>query len=278
MALRLLRRLFQALVRDRFVWFIVIGLALFGLDKWRTAQDDHLIIVDLPLLEKLAAQWQGQTDRMPDATELDALVEGYVREEILVREARRLDLHQNDVIIRRRLAQKVEFFLTNPDAGLAPDTAMLRAFYTENREAYRQPETFSFNHVFVGDEKTASDTAARLNIDETGWRALGRPFMLKRSYRAVTAEKLAAEMGDDFVAALRAAPGAKWSAPIASAFGVHAVKLLSHEKGGDRPFDAVAEYVARDWRQLQQEKARRDALDELRRRYTVELAPVTPQP
>ncbi|MBL6787219.1 MAG: hypothetical protein ISQ27_04420, partial [PS1 clade bacterium] len=46
----------------------------------------------------------------------------------------------------------------------------------------------------------------------------------------------------------------------------------------DRPFDAVAEYVARDWRQLQQEKARRDALDELRRRYTVELAPVTPQP
>ncbi|MBL6787433.1 MAG: peptidyl-prolyl cis-trans isomerase, partial [PS1 clade bacterium] len=254
MALRLLRRLFQALVRDRFVWFIVIGLALFGLDKWRTAQDDHLIIVDLPLLEKLAAQWQGQTDRMPDATELDALVEGYVREEILVREARRLELHQNDVIIRRRLAQKVEFFLTNPDAGLAPDTAMLRAFYTENREAYRQPETFSFNHVFVGDEKTASDTAARLNIDETGWRALGRPFMLKRSYRAVTAEKLAAEMGDDFVAALRAAPGAKWSAPIASAFGVHAVKLLSHEKGGDRPFDAVAEYVARDWRQLQQEK------------------------
>ncbi|HCQ82328.1 MAG TPA: hypothetical protein DIT66_05840 [Rhodobiaceae bacterium] len=278
MALRLLRRLFQALVRDRFVWFIVIGLALFGLDKWRTAQDDHLIIVDLPLLEKLAAQWQGQTDRMPDATELNALVEGYVREEILVREARRLELHQNDVIIRRRLAQKVEFFLTNPDAGLAPDTAMLRAFYTENREAYRQPETFSFNHVFVGDEKTASDTAARLNIDETGWRALGRPFMLKRSYRAVTAEKLAAEMGDDFVAALRAAPGAKWSAPIASAFGVHAVKLLSHEKGGDRPFDAVAEYVARDWRQLQQEKARRDALDELRRRYTVELAPVTPQP
>ena len=278
MALRLLRRLFQALVRDRFVWFIVIGLALFGLDKWRTAQDDHLIIVDLPLLEKLAAQWQGQTDRMPDATELDALVEGYVREEILVCEARRLELHQNDVIIRRRLAQKVEFFLTNPDAGLAPDTAMLRAFYTENREAYRQPETFSFNHVFVGDEKTASDTAARLNIDETGWRALGRPFMLKRSYRAVTAEKLAAEMGDDFVAALRAAPGAKWSAPIASAFGVHAVKLLSHEKGGDRPFDAVAEYVARDWRQLQQEKARRDALDELRRRYTVELAPVTPQP
>ena len=278
MALRLLRRLFQALVRDRFVWFIVIGLALFGLDKWRTAQDDHLIIVDLPLLEKLAAQWQGQTDRMPDATELDALVEGYVREEILVREARRLELHQNDVIIRRRLAQKVEFFLTNPDAGLAPDTAMLRAFYTENREAYRQPETFSFNHVFVGDEKTASDTAARLNIDEPGWRALGRPFMLKRSYRAVTAEKLAAEMGDDFVAALRAAPGAKWSAPIASAFGVHAVKLLSHEKGGDRPFDAVAEYVARDWRQLQQEKARRDALDELRRRYTVELAPVTPQP
>ena len=72
------------------------------------------------MLEKLAAQWQGQTRRLPDANELDALVEGYVREEILVREARRLNLDQDDVIIRRRLAQKYEFLLADADVQPNP--------------------------------------------------------------------------------------------------------------------------------------------------------------
>ena len=55
------RRLFHALVTDRFVWFLVIGLLLFALDRWRQETDGYHIIVDLPLLEKLSAQWQGQT-------------------------------------------------------------------------------------------------------------------------------------------------------------------------------------------------------------------------
>ena len=56
----------------------------------------------------------GGATGLPDANELDA-GRGYVREEILVREARRLNLDQDDVIIRRRLAQKYEFFLADAD-------------------------------------------------------------------------------------------------------------------------------------------------------------------
>lgn len=272
------RRLLHALVTDRFVWFLVIGLLLFGLDRWRQDADDYHIIVDLPLLEKLAAQWQGQTQRLPDANELDALVEGYVREEILVREARRLNLDQDDVIIRRRLAQKYEFFLADADVPTEPDADTLGAFFEVNRARYRLPETFSFNHVFFENENEAHAAVTQLNADDTDWRSLGRPFMLNRSYRTVTAERLAVEMGDAFVTALRAAPEARWSGPVASAFGVHAVKLVARDAGGDVAFDDVVARVARDWQMHQQTAARDAGMNELRAKYKVELAPADPLP
>ena len=272
------RRLLHALATDRFVWFLVIGLLLFGLDRWRQDADDYHIIVDLPLLEKLAAQWQGQTQRLPDANELDALVEGYVREEILVREARRLNLDQDDVIIRRRLAQKYEFFLADADVPTEPDADTLGAFFEVNRARYRLPETFSFNHVYFETENEARAAVTQLNADETDWRSLGLPFMLNRSYRTVTAERLAVEMGDAFVTALRAAPEARWSGPVASAFGVHAVKLVARDAGGDVAFDDVVARVARDWQMHQQTAARDAGMNELRAKYKVELAPVDPLP
>ena len=272
------RRLLYALVTDRFVWFLAVGLLLFGLDRWRQDRDDYHIIIDLPLLEKLAAQWQGQTQRLPDANELDALVEGYVREEILVREASRLSLDHDDVIIRRRLAQKYEFFLVNADVSADPDADTLQKFFDANRARYRLPETFSFNHVFFENENEARAAATQLNTDESNWRSLGRPFMLNRSYRTVTADRLAAEMGDAFVVALRGLPEARWSGPVASAYGAHAVKLVASDTGGDVAFGDVAPRVARDWQMFRQKAARDAAMDELRAKYKVELAPIDPLP
>ena len=271
-------RLLHALVTDRFVWFLAVGLLLFGLDHWRQDRDDYHILVDLPLLEKLAAQWQGQTQRLPDANELDALVEGHVREEILVREARRLSLHKDDVIIRRRLAQKYEFLLADADVPTEPDADALGAFFEANRARYRLPETFSFNHVFFDNENEAGAAVTQLNGDETGWRSLGLPFMLNRTYRKVTGDRLAAEMGDAFVVALRGVPEARWSGPVVSAFGAHAVKLEEHNAGGDVALDDVASRVIRDWQMYQQTAARDKGMNELRAKYKVELAPIDKLP
>ena len=271
-------RLLHTLVTDRFVWFLAVGILLFGLDRWRQDRDDYQILVDLPLLEKLAAQWQGQTQRLPDANELDALVEGYVREEILVREARRLSLHENDVIIRPRLAQKYEFFLADADMPTEPDADALGAFFEANRARYRLPETFSFNHVFFDNENEAGAAVIQLNADETDWRSLGLPFMLNRTYRKVTGDRLAAEMGDAFVVALRGVPEARWSGPVFSAFGAHAVKLEEHNAGGDVALDDVAPRVVRDWQMYQQKAARDKGMNELRAKYKVELVPIDKLP
>jgi hypothetical protein len=64
----------RRLAQDRLVWFVVLGLALFGADRLLQARSQNIIKIDLPLVEKLVAQWEGQTERRPNARELDALI------------------------------------------------------------------------------------------------------------------------------------------------------------------------------------------------------------
>ena len=57
----------RRLAQDRLVWFVVLGLALFGADRLLQARSQNIIKIDLPLVEKLVAQWEGQTERRPNA-------------------------------------------------------------------------------------------------------------------------------------------------------------------------------------------------------------------
>ena len=61
------------------------------------------------LSETFARQWQ----RSPSEEELRGLVANLVEEELLAREARSLGLDQDDTVVRRRLAQKLEFLVAD---------------------------------------------------------------------------------------------------------------------------------------------------------------------
>jgi hypothetical protein len=59
------------------------------------------------LQEMWARQWQ----RPPNEQELRGLIADYVKEALLAREARALGLDEHDTVVRRRLAQKLEFLV-----------------------------------------------------------------------------------------------------------------------------------------------------------------------
>ena len=171
-------------------------------DRWLQAREQQVIKIDLPLVEKLVAQWEGQTERRPNARELDALIEGHIREEILVREAARLGLDDDDIIIRRRLAQKVEFMMADETVKDLPNREQLRRFFDENRAEYDTPETLSWRHVFVESEAQARQVQAVLNADESDWQNKGKPFMLNRQYARQSELELSRLMGTQFALAL----------------------------------------------------------------------------
>ncbi len=264
----------RKLAQDRLIWFIIIGALLFGADRLLQARENTVIAIDLPLVEKLVAQWEGQAKRQPNPRELDALIEGYIREEILVREAARLGLDDDDVIIRRRLAQKVEFMMADDMPDALPDRDALKAFFDANQQQYAQPESRSWRHVFIDDEGEAQQLMAQLNKNEAAWQDSGRPFMLNRQYARQDELELSRLMGTQFAAALFAEGGSDWRGPIQSAYGWHIVKIDARFAAKQADFDAIIERVARDWQKAKRQEAMAVAWQELRARYRVELLPV----
>ncbi len=68
-------------------------------------------------IETLKETWKRQWFRPPTSEELKGLVDAYIYEEVLKREAIALGLDRDDPVIRRRLVQKYEFLTEDLDSG-----------------------------------------------------------------------------------------------------------------------------------------------------------------
>src|SRR6056297_3885752 len=97
------------LLREPLLYFLLAGAALFLISDALGGDAAERIVVSDAERARLAAQWQAQMGRPPTDTELDGLIQQWLREEIYYREAKAMGLDEDDVIIRRRLAQKLTF-------------------------------------------------------------------------------------------------------------------------------------------------------------------------
>jgi hypothetical protein len=119
------------LIREPLVHFLLMGAALFGLFAWRgaavapVARTDQIVITP------------GLIDNFRTSFELDQAVEAYVREEVLNREARALGFDRDDSIVRRRLAQRMDFIATADVEGRTPSDEELRAFFQKNPAQFK---------------------------------------------------------------------------------------------------------------------------------------------
>ena len=94
----------------RLLAFFSIGLLIFVLDTlFEDLSDDKTIVIFDSELKGLVDTWTSQVGRKPNKQELSAIINQLVDEEILYREALSLGLDKNDIIIKRRLSQKIGF-------------------------------------------------------------------------------------------------------------------------------------------------------------------------
>jgi len=136
-----MRRFF---LHEPFIHFIIIGALIFSVYHF-TAKGAHIesgteIRITRTAIKQLREQWQRQNGSEPDENTLNELIKSLIRQEVLLREARRLGLDENDTIVRRRLIQKMDFLSANLSQMQTPEEETLREYFDLNRERYRIPE------------------------------------------------------------------------------------------------------------------------------------------
>ena len=265
----------SAWLRDPLFAFLLVGVAIFAADAWfGDGPDDRTIIVPQSQVDRLATLWETQMGRPPTASELEAMIDDHVREEAMVREAKRLGLDQGDAIIRRRLAQKLSF-LTEDAATLDPPGAdELAAYFEENKDRYATPAVITFSHIFFSPERrddAAGDAKRTLaDFDPDAWRRTGDPFMLGRTYAHARHGRIERDFGADFLAALEElAVSSDWQGPVESAYGFHLLRIDARSPALGANYESVATRVARDFDAARRAAANAAYFDDLLGQYTV---------
>ena len=265
-------------LREPIVHFIALGgLLVLIHNLWSNWQGElgRTIVVSETEIARLSTAWSSSSGREATQKDRNYIIDQYVKEEILVREAGRLGLDGDDVIIRRRMAQKMDFLITSKTKTDAPSDAVLRKFYEENISAFSTNERRSFNHIYLSPEKhgdaidrQASEVLTALNAGGN-WQELGDPFIQKRSYAVVPKVEVTRLFGEQFSDAVFALPAGQWSKPIGSAFGLHIVKIETVDTALQADFEPVKNEVLEAWKADQQLQQKAEQIDDLVSGYKI---------
>ncbi len=277
---------FIRLLREPLAQFLVIGLVLFlvyaalnhGVSQTGTSYQIVLTTDDLRQLQStFAAQWQ----RAPSPEEMRGLEENKIREEVLYREGLLLGLDKDDVIIKRRLAQKMQFLAEDVAAAHDPTTAELKAWYAKNSSGFAVPSRFSFRHLYFSPDQRgqrAPDDAikglAKIKGEpEESKRAaaLADGFMFQGYYADRTPEELDKEFGSQFASAIQKLKPGSWQGPVESGYGWHLVFVDSVIPGHIPVFEEVEPNVKTAWLADQKQQAWQKAYEDMRSKYSVVL-------
>jgi hypothetical protein len=280
----MIRQIFFKFMRDPLFHFLVLGAGLFivysVVNGPASAPADRIVVDETQAL-RLAEQFQRTWMRLPTQHELQGLAEDFVKEEILYREARALGLDQDDLVIRRRLRQKIEFLNADLIEQPAPTDAQLHAYFEANRDRFRRPDRLSFQQVYLNPYKPGSNVRrsadgllARLNTAPAlaaDLKLIGDATMLPAQLDAVTWREVANTFGRRFAKDIENAPTGRWSGPYESSYGLHLVRMTKRKAGGLPAMAEIRPILEREWHAERRKEADNSFYQVLSARYDVEI-------
>jgi hypothetical protein len=269
--------------REPLLHFLFIGAAiylLYGAFAEPVPEEvDKTIVVSAGEIEWMKTSWQKRWNRPPTPEEFDGLIQQYIRETVLYREALTMGLNKHDQVIRRRLAQKLEFLAKDLVALTPPTDEELLTYFDAHQERYQEPARYTFTQVFIDPDKRGDTTlgdAEKIKatliaqgdaIQDAG--ALGDSFMLQNYYPEKDQAEIQKLFGSGFAESLVDLSSGQWHGPVLSGYGVHLVYVDNVSEPPAPVFAEVRERVMQDWKSEKGEELNEKFYGNLRDRYTV---------
>jgi len=271
------------LLREPLLHFLLIGAAFFlyyqvfsdpGQDT-----DGKTIVVGADEIEWMKASWQQRWSRPPMPDELDGMIEDYIRETVLYREALALGLDKDDRFIRQRLGLKMEFLAADLVTLAPPTEDELKAYFESHRERYRESPRFTFTQVYFDPDKRADATlddaqAVRKRLSGDGGEmedpgSLGDSLMLGSDFVDKDQAEIQKLFGSIFAQSLASLPPGQWQGPLSSGYGVHLVYVSRVDEPPPPDFETLRDRLEQDWTADKGDELKKKFYAGLRDQYTV---------
>lgn len=273
---------FSRIIREPVVQFLLIGAAIFLVAEfaadWKE-QHQRTIVIDDGLEDYLQNLYSVQFGVNPDTETLDRLIENYINDEVMYREALRMGLAERDEIIRRRLVQKMEYLITDSGDMVEPEEAILKRWYAQHATDYTRSAKVTFDHLYFsndakeyyGARQRALETleliqAGQIRIEQVK----SDPFPLKSHYWGLSRRDAQQVFGNtEIVHGLFQCREGQWCGPFQSGYGWHLLLVTGRTEAELAPFSEISEKVSSDWKDDYRKREFDLALRNLRHKYEV---------
>lgn len=264
----------RRIVTHRLTHFLLIGGAAFVLAP--PPEDTRTLRISADEAKNV---WAMQARRGVSKTlapeEKRAVLAQYIEDELYYREGLRLGLDKGDGIVRNRVTQKMMFYAEDVGGVSAPTTdEALREYFEAHHSAYRREHELKLLHVFVSNsthpsdgERVAAGLRDRLNKEPSlEPKMLSEPFATTRLKEWNTPSDLTQDFGEVAATEMGKLDVGGWSAPIASPYGWHVLRVVERRGGRPATFEEVKRDVVIDY----QSERKRNAMDALYKRLQKE--------
>lgn len=269
------------LFREPLLHFLLIGAAFFLFynlfSNLGPDQSSKTIVVGADEIEWMKASWQQRWNRPPLPRELDSMIQDYIRETVLYREALALGLDKDDRFIRQRLSLKMEFLAADLATLTPPSEDALTAYFEAHRERYLDSPRYTFSQLYFDPGKRgdtamwdAEATKRRLDAGEVADPAsLGDRLMLGSDFTGKDQIEIQKLFGPEFAASLAGLEPGQWYGPLLSGYGVHLVYVSRVDVPPDPDIAAIRDKLLQDWTSDKGEELKKEFYAGLRDQYTI---------
>lgn len=270
------------------VHFLALGALIFLFFHWRGASGpgSSSIIITHAQIEQLAVGFARTWQKSPTDAELKGLIDEYVKEEIATREAVAMGLDRDDVIIRRRLRQKLEFLAEDTIQSSPPTDEDLNAWMASHPDSLRSEPKVAFRQVYLSPQHHGASIHAdaekllaklraagpKVSIDHCG-----DPTMLPTEQPLTPLFDTSRSFGEDFAKELMNAESGQWVGPVESPFGLHLILISEKVPAGQQALSVIRPQVEREVLLERKNKELQNLYNRLLEKYTVKIElPPTP--
>ena len=276
-------------LREPLLHFILLGagiFALYGMLAGESRAPDEIYISrgqQENLLNTFNRTWQ----RPATPQEFQGLLQDYIRQEIAYRESREIGLDQDDIVIRRRLRQKLELLAEDVASLVQPTDQELQAYLDDNSEDFRLEPSYSLSQLYFsvdrrGEQAAADAIAALGQLQDSGpmldGELPGDPLPLPEMLEDAGASEVARLFGEVFVTQMGELPLGEWAGPVESGYGLHLVYVQDSTAGRAPALDEVRHDVQREWLSQRRREAIDAMYERLLKNYDVEIESLLDEP
>jgi PPIC-type PPIASE domain len=146
-----------------------------------------------------------------------------------LRDAGALELDGSDLVVQRRLATRLRLAIEGGARTGEPSEDALRAYIAAHSDRFVVPARAQVTQIFFsrarrGASLDADARRARARL-QSGASVTGDALPLPSVLPPLTESELAAMFGDAVARAAFTAPSGEWSAPVASPYGLHLLRV-----------------------------------------------------